>query len=290
MSRFGIFVDAGYLFAQGSALLAGERQHRRLVDLDVPTAHAMLLRLGAAKAGHGCALRTYWYDGAFQGRISGQQSMLAETDGIKLRLGFINFAGEQKGVDALIVTDLIELARNRAIDDALVLSGDEDIMVGVLVAQSFGVRVHLLGIEPARGSQSQQLRMEADSTTEWKRADLASFMAVRRTEPEPEAPLLAWSPGQMHADHEPVGGEPFDSLALIATVVEEEFVGLLPDVLAFGRQHLADGKLGLPPEIDNPLLSACGRAVGRKLNEDEKRCFRRLARALLQGVPSLQEP
>ena len=73
---------------------------------------------------------------------------------MKLRLGIVNLAGQQKGVDSLIVTDLVELARNHAITDAILLSGDEDLRIGVQIAQSFGVRVHLIRIEPTRGSQS----------------------------------------------------------------------------------------------------------------------------------------
>ena len=69
---------------------------------------------------------------------------------MKLRLGQLNSEGQQKGVDSLIVTDLIELARNKAISDAVVLTGDEDIRVGVQIAQSLGVRVHLLGIGGAQ--------------------------------------------------------------------------------------------------------------------------------------------
>ena len=52
-------------------------------------------------------------------------------------------------MDSLIVTDLIELARNHAITDALILSGDGDIKIGVQAAQTFGVRIRLLCINPA---------------------------------------------------------------------------------------------------------------------------------------------
>ena len=68
--------------------------------------------------------------------------------------------GQQKGVDSLIIMDLIELARNHAISEAVLLSGDEDLRVGVQLAQSFGVRVHLLGVEPTRGNQSYLLLQE----------------------------------------------------------------------------------------------------------------------------------
>jgi uncharacterized LabA/DUF88 family protein len=281
MTRFGIFVDAGYLFAQGSALLVGERQSRRLIDIHIPTLQEELLALGA-KMSREAPLRTYWYDGAPHGRLSAQQAELAETDGIKLRIGSINSVGEQKGVDSLMVTDLIELARNRAIADAVVVTGDEDIIIGVLVAQSFGVRVHLLGIEPARGTQSQRLRMEVDSLTEWTRADIATFMRIL-----PQARLQ--SPPDRPGAVSFAGSDPAESIAIIASLVEEEVACLDADLIDMGRRHIAEGTPGLPPEIDGPILAACGRAVGRKLTDEERRGLRRLARALVQGIPATTE-
>ena len=59
-------------------------------------------------------------------RLTADQALLASLDDVKIRLGFINSVGEQKGVDSLIVTDLIELARQKAVCDAILLSGDED--------------------------------------------------------------------------------------------------------------------------------------------------------------------
>jgi NYN domain len=100
-------------------------------------------------------------------------------DYVKLRLGFVTGRGQQKGVDSLIVTDLIDLARNRAITDAVMLSGDEDIRIGVQIAQSFGVRVHLVGIAPSRGSQSVQLLRESDTTTEWDAATVSKFLSIK---------------------------------------------------------------------------------------------------------------
>ncbi len=85
-----------------------------------------------------------------------EQQDLADSDDVKLRLGVIAYTGRQKGVDSLIVTDLIELARNHAITDALLLSGDEDVRIGVQIAQTYGVRVHLLGVQPAADNQGNQ--------------------------------------------------------------------------------------------------------------------------------------
>lgn len=90
----------------------------------------------------------------------------------------MNRFGEQKGVDSLIVTDMIELARNRAMADAILFSGDEDLRVGVQQAQEFGIRVHLLGIEPSRKNQSAYLIQETDSVHEWRREEIEKFLSL----------------------------------------------------------------------------------------------------------------
>ncbi len=122
-------------------------------------------------------LRIYWHDGLLKTkRDSLALDLIGQSTKTKLRLGLVNSSGQQKGVDSLIVTDLIDLARNRAISDALILSGDEDIRIGVQVAQTYGIRVHLLGIKPAEGSQSESLMMEADTCQEWDDAVVSQWM------------------------------------------------------------------------------------------------------------------
>jgi hypothetical protein len=178
MARVAVLVDAGYLFAQGSAALVGSGQARRLLRLDEQALIAEV-RDFALRQADGCSLlRVYWYDGVLPRGPTDEHDRIGLCDNVKLRLGFINSAGQQKGVDSLIVTDLIELARNRAITDAVLLAGDEDIRIGVQVAQSYGVRVHLLGITPARGSQGKLLRQEADTTSEWKKETVTRFLTV----------------------------------------------------------------------------------------------------------------
>ena len=51
--------------------------------------------------------------------------------------------------------------------------------LGVQQAQEFGVRVHLVGIKPSRGSQSLFLLQEADSTHEWNPDDLTAFLSCK---------------------------------------------------------------------------------------------------------------
>jgi len=181
MDRAAVFVDAGYLFAQGRTALSGSKAARAALALDAPEAIKQLKAVAAAKAPHCNLLRIYWYDGAIAGssRPTTDQATLAHLDDVKLRLGFVNNTGQQKGVDSLIVTDLIELARLKSISDAILLSGDEDVRVGVQIAQNYGVRVNLIGIYPARGFQSPQLLQEADTTTEWGPEKIGQFLSVR---------------------------------------------------------------------------------------------------------------
>ena len=175
MDRVAVFVDAGYLFAQGSILRFGDKLPRGEIDLNYMEVVAALRTVAETVSGVKL-LRIYWYDGTSTGPTP-QHSSLAFLDSVKVRLGFVNSFGEQKGVDSLIVTDMIALARNRAMSDAVLLSGDEDLRVGVQQAQDFGVRVHLLGIKPSRGSQSVFLIQEADTTHEWSDQDLVRISA-----------------------------------------------------------------------------------------------------------------
>ena len=188
MDRVAVFVDAGYLYAQGSALLFGSHRPRPELDLDIDEVLDSLE--GLARSASGLPLlRIYWYDGTASGPTL-EHRELAHRHRVKVRLGFVNTAGQQKGVDSLLVTDMIDLARNRAMCDALVLSGDEDLRVGVQQAQQFGVRVHLLGIEPCRGSQSLFLMQEADETYEWDASVVRTFLGPRAAVPGFETPAL----------------------------------------------------------------------------------------------------
>jgi hypothetical protein len=71
----------------------------------------------------------------------------------------------QKGVDSLIVRDLIVLSKERAIASAFLLAGDEDLREGVATAQEQGLQVTLLGIPPKwdPANQAPSLIREADA-------------------------------------------------------------------------------------------------------------------------------
>ena len=129
MNRVAVFVDAGYLFAQGSIELCGAKLTRGEFVLDHNAVVAKLQAFAEATS-ELPLLRIYWYDGTSQGPTP-QHITLAGQANVKVRLGFVNSQGQQKGVDSLIVTDMITLARNQAMAECVLLSGDEDLRVGV---------------------------------------------------------------------------------------------------------------------------------------------------------------
>ncbi len=269
MLQTAVFVDAGYLYAQGSALVAGSKQPRRLIRLNVPPLIASLLNTASAVEPNARLLRIYWYDGLTRGgSLNLDQRAVAEAENVKCRFGTINSRGEQKGVDSLIVTDLIELSRTHAISDALIIAGDEDLRVGVQVAQSFGIRVHLLGIQPSRGSQSPDLIAEADTTREWDLAQVGTWMTVL-----PEQPVEV-PPANILVDAED---------QWMDTIVAQRIVGLSQADAQAISDYVDENRSQLPADFDRPSLAMARDGLGRELTNDERRNFRvRLREAVKQ--------
>ena len=117
------------------------------------------------------------------------QRVIAQMPWVKLRLGNLNARGQQKGVDAQIRADMEALARHRAITDAVLVAGDEDMVPAVEAAQAFGVRVHLWGVEPPYGTnQAERLVWESDTVEVLDRPFLEPYftrqaVADRRARP-----------------------------------------------------------------------------------------------------------
>ena len=267
MSRAAIFVDAGYLFAQGSTALTGSKKKRTDTRLDKDAVVAELLAVAKEQSSEAPLLRIYWYDGALgHGGPTLEQEAIANSDNVKLRLGFINRQGQQKGVDSLIVTDLINLARNSAISDAILLSGDEDVRIGVEIAQGFGVRIHLLGIVPSRGSQSKQLLFEADTTVEWSRETVSKFLSVA-PDSRADVPASQESPGRTANDPD------HDDRRTLVDFVERFVNEFNDDQIAKLREHWS-GADDVPPEYDGKLLATGRSILGRRLDQEERRFLR----------------
>jgi hypothetical protein len=254
MDRVAVFIDAGYFFAQGSSLLAGKKTSRGDVSPDFDKILDALEEF-ATRITKLPLLRIYWYDGTSTGPTP-HHIALAYKSRVKVRLGFVNTFGQQKGVDSLIVTDMITLARNRCMCDAVLMSGDEDIRVGVQQAQEFGVRVHLLGLTPCRGSQSQFLLQEADTTHEWGKPEISPLLTYTpRLAPTP-APAPAPTPAPVAAPLLPASPK---TLADLAKQAAAEVDQTLLDGLV--KNHASTGQL--PPTIDRPLIGRAGKSFGR---------------------------
>ncbi|MEV8424364.1 NYN domain-containing protein [Streptomyces niveus] len=162
-STHAIFVDAGYVYAAAGLLVAGT-EDRRSFDLDAEGLIEAFIDKARTIFADSRLLRVYWYDGARRRIHTPEQQCIAELPDVKVRLGNLNANNQQKGVDSLIRTDLESLARHRAISDAALVGGDEDLVSAVEAAQGYGARVHLWGIEAADGrNQAEPLLWEVDS-------------------------------------------------------------------------------------------------------------------------------
>jgi uncharacterized LabA/DUF88 family protein len=177
MDRFGIFVDAGYLYA-ASGKLCYETVDRSKLVLRADSLHPALVELARSE----CELehlRTFWYDGAPRAQPTSLHLDIAILPGIKLRLGRLMRWG-QKGVDSRVVRDLIILAFERAISTAYLLGGDEDLREGVAEAQERGLRVVLMAVEPLNEQNlSPTLAMEVDDIITLDKEFLSPHLALR---------------------------------------------------------------------------------------------------------------
>ncbi|NUR89820.1 MAG: NYN domain-containing protein, partial [Nonomuraea sp.] len=164
MDRCALFVDAGYLLADGAMAVHGTR-HREAVSWDYPGLLQLMTNLSRERTGLPL-LRCYWYEATVEGRRTPEHDALADIPGLKLRLSRIR-PGRREGVDAQVHRDLMTLARNSAICDAVVVSGDEDLAQVVCDAQDLGIRVTVVHIA-ADGSWavSRTLRQECDDLIE----------------------------------------------------------------------------------------------------------------------------
>jgi hypothetical protein len=176
-----IFVDAGYLFSAGSDLAYGSVVKRHHMELHEPETLIQRVMTAASDCWDGeplRLLRTYWYDGAIDGVPSPTQISVGDLPRVKLRLGRMT-AGGQKGVDGLIILDLITLARNRAVDVAILISGDEDLRETALHAQSFGLTMIVAGFpSTTRQGQSVLLLREADHVVSLTKTDIEPHLVL----------------------------------------------------------------------------------------------------------------
>jgi uncharacterized LabA/DUF88 family protein len=290
LARYAIMVDVGYIYAAAGELLLGASS-RREYRVDAPGLIQALAK-NADEQLRGELLRIYWYDAARDRVPTIDQRVIAQMPWVKLRLGNLNARGQQKGVDAQIRADMEALARHRAITDAVLVAGDEDMVPAVEAAQAFGVRVHLWGVEPPYGTnQAERLVWESDTVEVLDAAFVKPFFT---SQPGAEVAEPAGTPA-IHLDTAP---DPVGSAASAVPSPAQLFgeraaprvrtgpmpvVGKLgPDsvrvkeagehvaqrwILTRGEDNIRDLLPGpiLPPVIDKELLVEAEKELGQSL-------------------------
>ncbi|GAB3989989.1 hypothetical protein GCM10029978_116670 [Actinoallomurus acanthiterrae] len=164
MDRCALFVDAGYLLADGAMAVHGTRR-RESVSWDFGGILQLLGNLARERTGLPL-LRCYWFEATVEGRRTPEHDALADLPGIKLRLSRLR-PGRREGVDTEIHRDLMTLARNDGVADAVIVSGDEDLAQVIADAQDLGVRVTVVHVAvDGNWTISRVLRQECDDLIE----------------------------------------------------------------------------------------------------------------------------
>ncbi|GIW20260.1 MAG: hypothetical protein KatS3mg065_0556 [Chloroflexota bacterium] len=207
--RAAFFIDAGFLKAEGAKRLGISPARCRI---DAVAAVAFLRSLSSDEWGLEF-LRAYWYDGRFppdDPRSPSQQRYLDAiglTPGLTIRLGTVKQVTPawlhalraalartgidldglgvrmgpvdvQKGVDALLILDLVRLAQKRAFALAALVAGDRDFLEAVRTVQDEGCRVVLM--HPVGAGIDPELRRTVDAVQPLDEAELRRFMSATR--------------------------------------------------------------------------------------------------------------
>lgn len=270
--NLAIFVDAGYLFKQGALSAFGVSLGRHDTSLDASQFVERLTDWVREKYPHNEMLRTYWYDGSKDGVPSPDQLEVAALPYVKFRRGRINSAGQQKGVDTLIVRDLMVLSQERSIQRAVVLSGDEDLREGIEYAQDRGVHVAVLGIR-AKGtsSQSRELVREADQVLyvpdEMIKGTLSRNVPIEIAKPPTSTNAqVTTAPEVKVATNHALSPDPV--LVAARNCAQVWLAGATRDEVA----ALLKGRPSLPATLDGGLLRFIVKQTGiYTLSEDQRR-------------------
>ena len=264
MDRCALFVDAGYVLADGAMAVHGTR-HRESVSWDYPGLLQFFGSIARERTGLQL-LRCYWYEATVEGRRSAEHDALADLPGLKLRLGRMR-PGRREGVESEIHRDLTTLARNGAVSDALVVSAEEDLAQVVADVQDLGIRVTIVHITvDGNWTISRALRQECDDIIEIGDAHLRPFVELiagaepmRDDEQYPVAAFagraltnghgsLAGSLGRQHAL--PAGSHPAPPAIYTAPVIAEYQRAAQPTVNAHQAPPLPQREPSAP--LDRP--------------------------------------
>jgi NYN domain len=207
VDRCALFVDAGYVLADGGMAVHGTRR-RESVSWDYQGLLKLLASLATERSGLPL-LRCYWYEATVEGRRGADHDTLADIPGVKLRIAKMR-PGRREGVESEIHRDLETLARNKAVSDAFVVSGEEDLAPVIADVQDLGLRVTLLNIA-AEGDWevSRALRQECDDLVDVSSEHLRPYVELISGAEPPHAdehdgaPLVALRPPAARLDPAP---------------------------------------------------------------------------------------
>jgi uncharacterized LabA/DUF88 family protein len=253
MNRFVVMVDAGYLLRQSIEMVSNRASTSR-ADLEIVDPDGLINTLleksrSTLNLSGKELLRVYWYDGVIANGLTPQQRSLVKVNDVQFRAGTINGRGQQKGVDSLIITDLIELTSHHAICDAVLVTGDSDLAVGIEIAQKRGVRIAVIGLEDlATGvahNQSFEITSRADRFGMLGLADLAQ--------------ALRYTPAQSGTAHQPAAAAPTPASAGTAPLAIDR-----PRIEAAVRSFITQQASSLTGAVDHTTKRIEG-AVDRAL-------------------------
>jgi uncharacterized LabA/DUF88 family protein len=239
VDRCALFVDAGYVLADGAMAVHGTR-HRESVSWDYAALLSFMGSIARERTGRPL-LRCYWYEATVEGRRTSEHDSLADLPGLKLRLGRTR-PGRREGVEGEIRRDLTTLARNNAISDALLVSAEEDLAQVVADVQDLGIRVTIVHITVGGNwTISRSLRQECDDIIEIGEGHLRPFT-------------------QLVAGTDSLGSEEPYQLAVSAARALTNGHG--PVVGPLGQQALSAGAHPAPPAIYTaPVVAEYQRAA-----------------------------
>ena len=283
LARYAVMVDVGYIYAAAGELLFGTSA-RRDFRVDAVGLISSITKY-ADESFRGELLRVYWYDAARDRVPTIDQRVVAQMAWVKLRLGNLNARGQQKGVDANIRADMEALARHRAITDAVLIAGDEDMVPAVEAAQAYGVRVHLWGIEPPYGTnQAERLVWESDTVDVLDVGFLRPYFTRNPVpeQPRPDPAAATPTPAQIFGERHNRMTAPIPMVRGSHISATGPLPKLGPDrrhveeagehvahkwILTRGQDNIRDLLPGpiLPPVIDKELLVEAEKELGQSL-------------------------
>ncbi len=265
-ARYAIFVDAAFLWASVGELLYGSNDRSRLT-CDYEGLVEDLVAATGADAGREL-LRTYWYDGAVNKVPTPEQKRIGLLPSVKLRLGRV-VSGHQKGVDSLIVLDLLKLSGTGMVDTIYLLSGDDDLTEGVREAQALGVRVSLIGAATALPRHSESLLLEADGVELWGEELWRPHFT--RTAPEPYSPSPSSGPRTQTARQAAVSAGP-EAVQTFGRVGYAFATRWLDEASDAEVERIMRARPRIPGDLDARLL--WDTSAGRDLSEGERVALR----------------